>query len=96
MNNLSEKGMRKDKKDGALSSASVEYHYRILKSIFKFAVTCKMLKESPLEGVEKPKTKHKEINVYDEKQVSQLMRCLENEPLKWQVLIKLAFSAAHK
>ncbi|MCK0472520.1 tyrosine recombinase XerC [Halalkalibacter sp. APA_J-10(15)] len=92
LHNLSEEGMRQDGKQGSLSSATIFYHYRILKSIFKFAVKCKLIKESPLEGVEKPKVTGKEINVYDDEQVIELMRCLENELLHWQIAIKIAIS----
>lgn len=92
LHNLSEGGMRQDGKKGKLSSATIAYHYRILNNIFNFAVSCQLLKESPLKGVDKPKIKNKEVNVYDDEQVMKLMTCLEKEPLHWQIAIKLTIA----
>ncbi len=103
LDNLSEEGMRLDKvrnkdgklvtKQGKLSGATIEYHHRILKSIFKFAIKLKVLKENPMDDIEKPKFKNKKIEVYTLEEASKLIKCLESEPLHWRIIIKLAITA---
>lgn len=92
LHNLSEKDMRQDGKKGELSPATIFYHYRILNNIFNFAVSCQLLKESPLKGVDKPKVIEKEINVYDDEQIKKIMTYLDKEPLHWQIAIKLTIA----
>lgn len=103
LDNLSEEGMRLDKvrdkdgklvtKQGKLSGATIEYHHRILKSIFKFAIKLKVLKENPIDDIEKPKFKNKKVEVYTLEEATKLIDCLENEPLHWRIIIKLAITA---
>jgi integrase len=38
LDNLSESGIRKEKKEGGLSSGTIEYYHRILRNVFKRAV----------------------------------------------------------
>ncbi|WP_077216167.1 tyrosine-type recombinase/integrase [Bacillus kwashiorkori] len=52
----------------------------------------KVIKESPLEGIKKPKVEQKEVEVYDEEEANRLIKCLEKEPLHWQIIIKLAIT----
>ncbi|REJ29253.1 site-specific integrase [Caldibacillus debilis] len=90
LRNLEEEGMRADGKGGKLSSSTIFYHYRILNNIFNYAKEIKLIKESPLEGVKKPKVEYKDIEVYSPEEAARLIKCLETEPLHWQVIIKLA------
>ena len=103
LDNLSESGMRLDKvkdengnlvqREGKLSQATIEYNHRILKSIFKFATKLKILKENPMDGVDKPKVENKKVDVYSLEETAHLLQCLEQEPLHWRVIIKLAITA---
>ncbi len=94
LNNLSEKGMRADKKKGSLSNATIAYNYRILSNIFNFAQELQIIKSSPMKGVKKPNADSKEVNVYTLDEAIQLLECLEKEVdmLHWQVIIKLALT----
>jgi integrase len=92
LDNLSETGIRKDKKEGGLSSGTIEYHHRILRNIFKRAVEWKMIKCSPAQSVKKPKVTQKKTLVYDENEVSVLLDKLSEEDIKWQALITLALT----
>lgn len=80
-----------NKQNKPLGSATIIYNYRILRSIFSKAVDWKALKQSPMTGVSKPKQDDvKEMEVYDEKEISALFEALEHEPMHLRVLITLA------
>jgi Phage integrase family. len=90
LHNLREDGMRLDGKEGPLSDSSIEYHYRVLNNIFNFAVEMQFIKESPLKNVPAPKRRPKKVEVYTLEETQKLLECLNNEPLHWQIVIKLA------
>lgn len=90
--NLSEDGMRLDGKTGGLSSSTISYHYRILKSIFRFAVKRGVLKDDPMELVDKPRAISKKIEVYTLDEARKLLECLDQELLHWQIIVKLAIT----
>lgn len=89
---LSKDGARKDGKEGALSSGTIEYHHRILKNIFSRAVEWKIIKNNPVASVQKPKVVHKEILPYDEEEVAQLLVALQKEPYHWRMMFTLALT----
>lgn len=79
--------------NGTLKSASIVYNYRILKSLFKFAVNEKYIaaESNPMIGVEKPKEDDvKEMEIYDEQEIAQLVEALEGESLLLRILILFA------
>ncbi|WP_433943514.1 tyrosine-type recombinase/integrase [Paenibacillus sp. SN-8-1] len=85
--------IRLDGKEGVVSSATIVYIYRVLRSIFQRAVEWKVIKESPMIGVKKPKEiPVKDIEVYDEKDVKLLFEALEDESFLFRMLITLAIS----
>lgn len=94
LDNLKEDGMRLDGKKGKLSDSSIYHHYRILNNIFNFAVEIKFLKESPLNGVQKPSVEYDESDVYDDEEAYKLIQCLETETdvPHWQIIVKLAIT----
>lgn len=92
LDNLSEEGMRSDGKSGTLSSNSIQYHYRILRNVFNRAVEWKIIDQNPLTSIKKPKVTQKDVSVYDENEVYQVIAALEKEPLHWQLIIKLAIT----
>lgn len=89
---------RKDGKEGDLSFHSKQDVYRTLKSIFKYAVKWKVLKDNPMDGVEKPKPTdaeedYEEIKVYEEEEIAELMHLLQSEPIIWRIMFTLALAA---
>jgi integrase len=75
-----------------LSSATIKFHYRVLKDILKRAKEWKMIKENPVDGVSTPKVTNKEGDVYTEDEVIELFSLLENELIHWRIMIKLAIT----
>lgn len=104
LDNLQDEGMRLDKfkdeekqeenKKKKLASSTVFYHYRILNNIFNFAKELRLIKQSPLEGIKKPKVEYKESEVYTVEEASLLIKALEEETLvpHWQIIVKLAIT----
>lgn len=94
LRNLKEDGMRVDGKKGKLSSSSIRNNHRTLNNIFNYAKEIKLIKESPLEGVQVPKDDYKEIEVYTLDEAIQLLDALEKETHvpHWQIIIKLAIT----
>lgn len=92
LDNLDKDGSRSDGKDGKLSSATIQFNYPILRNIFKRAVDWKVIKESPVTNIEKPKVESKKAQVYTEEQVNILMGHLINADEKWKMIITLAIT----
>lgn len=94
LRNLREDGMRSDGKKGKLSDATIRNHHRTLNNIFNYAKEIKLIKESPLEGVQPPREEHKEIDVYTLDETIKLLKALETETHvpHWQIIIKLAIT----
>jgi len=94
LNNLEEKGMRLDGKEGKLSRSTIYYHYRILNGIFNFAVKLRLISKNPCKEIDKPKIETKEVEVYDLEESAKLLECLEKETHvpHWQIIIKLAIT----
>ncbi|QTD40595.1 tyrosine recombinase XerC [Sporosarcina sp. Te-1] len=89
LHNLGEKGMRLDGKDGKLADTTIFYHYRILKGIFSYAVSTRVIEVSPMEGIDRPKVRKSKIDVYDDEEAAFVVEALESELLHWQIAIKL-------
>jgi integrase len=90
---LESDGTRKNGDSGGLSSASILHIYRVLHDIFKRAVEWKIIKENPVSHVKRPKIiQQKEIQVYSEEEVTQLLSALENELTHWRIMVVLALT----
>ena len=77
-----------------LSHGSVIKHYTILHSLFKMAYMTDIIEKNPMDKVERPKPRKDEagnnnVEAYTVSEISHILDCLANEPLKWQVLIRL-------
>lgn len=83
---------RQDGREGPIAAGTLEYLYRILKNIFTRATEWRIIKHNPVADVKRPKVMAKEIEVYDENEISLLFAALEKEPLHWQILILLAIT----
>ncbi|WZY00337.1 site-specific integrase [Bacillus sp. FSL W7-1360] len=90
---LSDDVTRNNPKKSKLSSSTLEFNYRILKSIFKQAVLWDFIQDDPMKGVTKPKRKVKEKPVYDTNLVRILFNSLEKEDPRWHCLILLTVSS---
>lgn len=92
LNKLESGGSRGDDKPGGLSTATINYHYCILRNIFTRAVEWKVIKENSLAAVKKPKVESKKGNVFSEDQVQALIEHLRSEDMKWKIIVTLAIT----
>lgn len=84
---------RNDGKEGGLSTSTIQKHYNILQSIFKYAKKNNLIKHNPVENAEKPTVRYKPGDVYDSEELIQLYHLLSKEQNTQQVLIiKLALN----
>lgn len=72
-----------------LSDNTIAKYHRLLSSMFTTAVQWQIIFSNPCRRVKPPRVKYKEAPALDEKQVEQLINCLENEPLKYKTAIML-------
>ncbi len=86
------KGSRQDGKEGSISAGTIQYIHRTIKNVFSRAVDWKVIKSNPVEGVKKPRVIQKNMEVYDEAEVGELLALLENEAIHWRVMITLALT----
>lgn len=68
--------------------------YTILHSLFKMAYMSDVVTTNPMDKVERPKPrkgelKDKDLEAYTTDDVQRIFRALEQEPLKWQALMRL-------
>lgn len=73
-----------------LSENTVLHYYTLINGILNKAVEWDILEKNPNSKVPRPKVQKHEPNFYDAEQVQELIKCLENEPLKTQAIIFLA------
>ncbi|MCM3359363.1 site-specific integrase [Psychrobacillus sp. MER TA 171] len=87
---------RKDGKEGELSLLSKQDIYRTLQSIFKYSTQWKVISNNPMEGVNKPKNNQevkREVNVYEEEEVTAILQALQDEPFPWRMFLTLSITA---
>ena len=72
-----------------LSSTSVLKYHTLLSSVFSTAVKWQVILSNPCDRVEPPKKAKKEAHYIDEQQATQLIECLEREPLRYRTIIML-------
>ena len=76
------------------AQASCVKVYTILQSLFKSAYRQDMIEKNPMDKVDRPKarkdkTVSAEAESYTAEELGYILSCLESEPLKWQVYIRL-------
>lgn len=91
--NLSEDGIRKDGKEGSLSSRTILHIHRLLHTILQTAMQWDYLNANPANKVKAPRTDKPDITILNETQTATFILCLDNEELKWKVLSLLALTA---
>jgi len=78
---------RKDGRGKSLSARTQQYVYDVMNNIFQRSVDWKIIPESPLSGIERPRVEKKEPQYYDEEEARQVIAALSKEPLMWRLLI---------
>ncbi|QKE73464.1 site-specific integrase [Arthrobacter citreus] len=84
------KSKRKDGKEGALSSATIQFHYRVIRSVMTYAFKKGHITVNPCDRAETPKVEHEPISIYDEQEMVELLQLLKSEVQHWYLFIKLA------
>ena len=72
---------------------SMNSYYKVVNLVFNTAIRWEILDKNPNKKAARPKKIHKEKNYYDVEQVKKLISVLENEPIKYRLLIHLALDS---
>lgn len=93
INNLASGEYRLDGKDTGYSPATVKRYYAVLSSVISNAYQLGMISENPCDSgkIKLPRIEQ-ETQIYDEEKLSQMLSCLDNEPLMWQLYVHLALN----
>ncbi|SHF75840.1 Site-specific recombinase XerD [Desulfofundulus australicus DSM 11792] len=91
--NLQEDGIREDGKPGGLSERTILHHHRLISAILQDAVEWQVIPSNPASRVKPPRVKKQQAASYDETQFAALMEALEQEPLKYRVMVVLAVAS---
>lgn len=75
-------------KDKLADTTIIKYH-RLLSSMLTTAVQWQIIPSNPCGRVKPPHVDYKEAAVLDEKEVEQLISCLDDEPLKYKTAVML-------
>lgn len=70
-----------------LSNKTILHYHRLLSVMFADAVRWGLMRENPCAKVQPPKPEHKEMECLDEESLTQMLECLEKEPIKTQAMI---------
>lgn len=92
---LMENLTRKDGQEGDLSVSSKQEVHKVLISVFKRATDWRVLSNDPMTGIQAPteyKKRDKELNVYDEIEVKELLKAAQKQLDHWRVFINLALA----
>ena len=94
MNYLATPAAKKDRKNingGILSGGTRVYILKVLRSVFSAAVEWNFISKNPCDGVRWPKVRKKEVEVYEEEELDNIFQALEKEPIRWRMIILMAF-----
>lgn len=75
------------------SDKTIQHHYTIISAALKKAIIWGYISDNPNSRIEKPKVRKKEIQCYSPEEVEKLLEALQDETLKYQVLIMLALDS---
>ena len=81
---------RFDDREGAASSASIMYCYRVLSSMMQDAVQWQVIPDNPCARVKPPKAERHGPQGFDEEAVGKMLSALENAPIKYRTIVLLA------
>ncbi len=75
--------------DKRLSDKTISEYHRLISSILTTAVHWQIIAYNPCDRVKPPKVERKEAVSLDENEATELIRCLESEPLKYKTAVIL-------
>lgn len=84
--------IRLDGKQGGLSERTILHHHRLIHAILETAVNWQYLFDNPASRVKPPKVPKKQMHVFNAVDLAILLQSLEQEPLKYQVIVLLALA----
>lgn len=82
------------KKGTRYSPSTVQAYYALINNMLQVAIKWDYITSNPNLKIEKPKRARSKISCYSSAEMSQLLACLSNEPLKYQAIIVLALDLA--
>jgi len=83
-----------NKSDKPLSPKSVLEYHRFVSSVLTYAVYEKIIPFNPAGTAKTPKQRKKEVNYFDADVALKILKCVKNEPIKWQLAVNLLFDTA--
>lgn len=84
--------MNIEKRNG-IGQYALEIRHRVLRSVFGKAKEWNVIKKDPSRDLKKPKIKRREKEVYNEKEINQVLDCMEKETEEHQLMILCALTA---
>lgn len=86
------KEKRQDRREGTLSATTIRHHARVLNIVMEYAVKRRLIPSNPAKYVKPEPPKKKDIQYFNEDQISKLVKILEGESLLNKTLVHLALS----
>ena len=87
------KKIKAGRKGKELSPKTMSHYYNLMSLMFKQAKKWKLIESNPNEEAIKPKLVKKKRNCYNNEQVITLLKCLENESIKYRTIIALTLNS---
>lgn len=78
-----------EKDESPLSNKTVCEYHRLISTILAQADKEMLIPFNPASKATPPKLKHKDANYFELEDVEKILACVENEPLKWKVIVHL-------
>ncbi len=76
-----------------LSENTVQHYYNLINAIFERGIKWELINKNPNSKIDKPKIVKKEAKIYNEKQIKELFKALDNEPIYYQAPIILCLES---
>ena len=93
INTLEGEGVRFDGRKGKISGEAVIYCFRVLSSMLQDALQWQIISVNPCAQVKPPSVKHHKPTNFDEDSVARMINALNDEPLKYRIIINLALDS---
>lgn len=75
--------------DTALSERTIQIYSRLIGGVFRSSVKKGLMDSNPVNSADSPKPEYKEAKALTTEQLGKVFKCLENEPLRWRVIVNL-------
>ena len=89
INSLEGEGIRFDGRKGKISNESAMYCFRVLSSMLNDAVQWQIISINPCKKVRPPRVERHKFVTFDENSIRLMLNALNNEPLKYRVVVLL-------